>query len=79
MSQVFKPKPYRLYAVHVLTILKKPLNKYIHVGVKKYYQDDGILYIEEEPTALRPRILFQYDMSHVKEIRVREIIEKKYW
>ena len=66
----------RLYAVHILTTLKKPYAKFIHVGVMKYYQENGILSIEEEKRT-GARTLYQYDMNHVKEIRVREIIKGK--
>lgn len=69
----------RLYAVHVITTLKKPLNKYVHVGVKQYYQEGGILYIEEERSALRKRAVFQYSMDHIKEVRIREIFEGEFW
>lgn len=73
MEKKLKPK---IYAVHIVTTLKKPSNKFIHVGVKRYYQEDGILYIEEEKRT-GARTLYQYDLSHVKEIRVREVIKGK--
>ena len=71
-----KESQYRLYAVHIVTILKKPNAKFIHVGVIKYYQEKGILYIEEEKRS-GARTLYQYDMNHIKEVRVREIIKGK--
>lgn len=69
---------HKLYAVHILTTLKKPLNKFIHVGVKQFYKnkEGKILYIEEEKRR-EGRILYKYDMEFIKEIRVREIIKGK--
>ena len=67
---------FKLYAVHILTTLPKPNNKFVHVGVKQYYQEDGILCIEEEKRT-GERTFYQYDLSHVKEIRVREVIKGK--
>ena len=71
-----KESKYKLYAVHILTTLPKPNKKFIHVGVKLYYQENGILYIEEEKRS-GARTLYQYDMNHIKEVRVREIIKGK--
>ena len=71
-----KESKHKLYAVHIVTTLPKPNKKFIHVGVKRYYQENGILYIEEEKRT-GARTLYQYDLGHVKEIRVREVIKGK--
>ena len=58
-------------------ILEKPHRWYIHVGVKKFWQEDGILYIKEAPSALRPRTIFRYGMEYIRELRVQEIKDSK--
>ena len=61
------------------SIGKRPINKFIHIGVECYYQQNHILHIEEQKRNQinDNRTLFQYDMDHVKEIRVREIMRDK--
>jgi hypothetical protein len=70
-------KPVKLYNIHILTILEKPHRWYIHVGVKKFWQQNGILYIKEEKSVLRPRSIFRYGMKYIRELRVQEIKDSK--
>ena len=45
--------------------------------MKKFWQEDGILYIKEEKSILRPRSIFRYGMEYIKELRVQEIKDSK--
>lgn len=67
----------KLYNIHILTILEKPHRWYIHVGVKKFWQQNGILYIKEEKSVIRPKTIFRYGMKYIRELRVQEIKDSK--
>ena len=45
--------------------------------MKKFWQEDGILYIKEEKSILRPRTIFRYGMEYIRELRVQEIKDSK--
>lgn len=71
-------KPVKLYNIHILTILEKPLRWYIHIEVKKFWQQNGILYIKEKKSTLpKTRNIFRYGIKYIKELRVQEIEQSK--
>lgn len=45
--------------------------------MKKFWQENGILYIKEEKSVLRPRSIFRYGMEYIRELRVQEIKDSK--
>lgn len=67
-------KPKKLLTMYIWTNRLKPHDRYIHVGVKKFYKDEkGILYIEDG----RTKQIYTYDLKHVKKIMVKVIDPKK--
>lgn len=65
------------WTVYIDTDITGSMSRLLHTNVVRYYQEDGVLHIEEgrQKIGLRSRSEFTYNLKHVKQIQVRR--EKK--
>ena len=66
--------PKTIMTIYLYMDRPKPYDRYIHVGVRRFYKDKkGILFIEDA----RTKQIYTYDLKHVKEIRMKVLDPKK--
>lgn len=75
MNRSNNPKGKKSYTITVYTTLARPYNKYIYVGAKMFYHDDGMFYIVDE----KNNLVHQHAMSSIKRIQVDERFEGEWW